>query len=238
MNKTRRTIPRMGMFALALAGAAAPAWATITYTSCSSGCGSSTGTYAVWQSAPGSAGLTFSMSPATFAAGNLSGAVYTDASGTLLTGYNGAGLDTLMSVSGTSLLEGANGTGTGIEIALPANTYAFAMQITTLSGSPFTNAAVEPGDHIVSNSNYGVVIGSGGGASNVQFFAIISSTPLPTLFVGSLPGTGGRLQINNFEIGTAAPTPENSSVLLIGSGLSLIGLLTRRRIHKPHDTVA
>ena len=45
------------------------------------------------------------MSPATFAVGNLASGVYTDASGTVLTGYNGASIDTLMSVSGGSLLQ-------------------------------------------------------------------------------------------------------------------------------------
>ena len=70
MTSTVRVIPKV-ILLLALAALARPAFATISYTSCTSGCGSTSGTYAVWQTASGSAGLTFSMSPATFAGGNL-----------------------------------------------------------------------------------------------------------------------------------------------------------------------
>lgn len=227
MTMLTRTVPRLTIFVLLLAAVAAPASATITYTSCSSGCSSSSGTYAIFQTAPGSAGLAFSMSPATFAAGGLSGGVYTDPSGTVFTGYSGASIDTLMSVSGGSLLEGNNGTGTGIEIKLPANTYAFAMDITTVSG--FGSPVVEPGDHNVNNSNYGILIPTGG---SVQFFSIVSSTPISELFVGPT-SSSGRLQINDFELGESSPTPEVSTIVLIGSGLVVLGLLRRRRIHKP-----
>ena len=227
MKITVRTISKV-IFVVALATLARPASATITYTSCSSGCGSSSGTYAVWQSASGSAGLTFSMSPATFAGGNLVSGIYSDPTGTVLTGYNGASIDTFTSVSGTSLLQSVGGGGSGIEINLPANTYAFAMSITTLSG--FGSPVVEIGDHILNNANYGIIIPSGG---SVQFFAIISTTPLTQLFVGQ-PTSGGRLQINDFELGEATTsTPEPASAALIGSGLVLVGVLRRRRIHKP-----
>src|SRR5258706_10223155 len=99
MTSTVRAIPKV-ILLVALAALARPVFATITYTSCSSGCGSSSGTYAVWQSASGSAGLAFSMSPATFAGGNLLNGIYSDPTGTVLTGYNGASIDTLMAVSG------------------------------------------------------------------------------------------------------------------------------------------
>ncbi|MEO8052409.1 MAG: hypothetical protein ABI833_18515 [Acidobacteriota bacterium] len=221
------------IFLLALAALARPAFATISYTSCSSGCGSTTGTYAIWETAPGSAGLTFSMSPATFAGGNLVSGVYSDPTGTVLTGYNGASIDSLMSISGTSLLQGVGGTGTGIEITLPANTYAFAMQITTPSGSGFTNPWVAVGDHNVGGTNYNIIIPSGG---NVVFFGIISDTPLTQLFVGPLSG-GSRLEISDFELGESSPIPEASSGTLIGGGLVLFGIL-RRRIHKPDSAFA
>ena len=237
MTIPARTIPRLTIFVLALAALAAPASATITYTSCTSGCDSTTGTYTIWQTAPGSAGLTFSVSPATFASGGFLNGVYTDDTGTVLTGYNGASIDTLMSVSGTSLLQSVGGANTGIEIQLPANTYAFAMQITTLSG--FTNPMVALGDHTANllNADYGIVIPNGG---SVQFFGIISDTPLNTLFIGQAVGNGGHLQINDFEIGQAASTstPEASSVALIGSGLVLLGLLRRRGVHKPDRALA
>lgn len=231
MTFTVRAIPKL-ILLIALAAVAQPAFATISYTSCSTGCGSTSGTYAVWQTASGSAGLTFSMSPATFAGGDLVSGVYSDPTGTVLTGYNGASIDTLMSVSGTSLLQSLGGGGSGIEINLPANTYAFAMNITTLSG--FGSPVVEIGDHILNNANYGIVIPSGG---SVQFFAIISDTPLTQLFVGQST-SGGRLQINDFELGQATPTPEASSAALIGGGLVLVGILRRRHIDKPDGAVA
>ncbi len=229
MTKFTRTIPKLTFLVLLLAALAAPTYASIAYTSCSSGCGSTNGTYAIWQSAPGSQGLIFSMSPNTFAPGNLSGGVYTDPNGTVFTAYNGVSIDTLMSVSGASLLEGNNGNGTGIEVKLPANTYAFAMNITML-GSQFTTVAAELGDHNLNGTNYNITIASNG---SVQFFGIISNTPISELFFGPI-GQGSRLQINDFEI---AQTPEVSSATLIGSGLLLLGLL-RRRIHKPDGAVA
>jgi hypothetical protein len=231
MTSTVRTIPKLILLA-ALGILARPAFATISYSSCSSGCGSSTGTYSVWQTASGSAGLTFSMAPETFAGGDLVNGVYSDPTGTGLTGYNGASIDTLMSVSGTSLLQSLGGGGSGIEIDLPANTYAFAMDITTLSG--FGSPVVEIGDHNLNNANYQIIIPSGG---SVQFFAIISDTPLTQLFVGQST-SGGRLQINDFELGEATPTPEASSAALIGGGLVLLGVLRRRRIHKPDAALA
>ena len=226
MTSTVRVISKV-ILLVTLAALARPVSATITYTSCSSGCDSSSGTYSVWQTASGSAGLTFSMSPATFAGGNLVSGIYSDPTGTVLTGYNGASIDTMMTVSGTSLVQSVAGGGAGIEINLPANTYAFAMSITTLSG--FGSPVVEIGDHILNNANYGILIPSGGA---VQFFAIISDTPLTQLFVGQ-NASGGRLQINDFELGEAAPTPEPASAALIGGGLVLVGVLRRRRIHKP-----
>lgn len=234
MTSTVRLIPKV-IFLVALAALAEPAFATISYAACSSGCGANTSsTYAVWQGAPGSAGLTFSMSPATFAGGNLVSGVYTDPTGTVLTGYNGANIDTLMSVSGTSLLQGVGGTNTGIEILLPANTYALAFTVATGAGSVFTNLGAELGDHNVNNSNYNIVLPSGGG---VQFFGIISSTPITELFVGPTSG-GSPIKINDFELGETTPTPEASSATLIGGGLILLGVLRRRHIHKPDGALA
>jgi hypothetical protein len=226
MTSMVRTFPKIVLL-FALAALARPVFATISYTSCSSGCGSSTGTYAVWQNAPGSAGLTFSMSPATFAGGNLVSGVYSDPTGTVLTGYNGANPNSLV-LSGTALLQTVGGGGSGIEIALPANTYAFAMEITTPAGSGFTNPWVAVGDHNVNATNYNIIIPSGG---SIQFFGIISATPLSQLFVGSIAG-GSPLQINDFELGQSSPTPEASSAALIGGGLVLLGVL-RRHVHKP-----
>ncbi len=232
MTSTVRPIPKL-ILLVALAVLARPVYATTTYSSCSSGCGSSTGTYSVWQTASGSAALTFSASPETFSAANLVSGVYSDPTGTSLTGYSGVStIDTMMSVAGTSLLQSVAGNSAGIDIDLPANTYAFAMDITTLSG--FGSPAVEIGDRNLSGSNYTILIPTGG---SVQFFAIISSTPLTELYVGQI-APGGHLQLNDFELGEVTATPEASSAALIGGGLVLVGALRRRRIHKPDGTLA
>lgn len=232
MTKFARTIPKVTFFLVLLAALAAPTYASIAYSSCSNGCDSS-GTYPVWRSAPGSAGLTFSMSADTFAPGLLNSGVYLDPTGTIFTGYSGVSIDSLSSITGTSFLEGNNGTGTGIEVLLPPNTYAFAMNITML-GSQFTTVAAELGDHNPNGANFSFNIASNG---SVQFFSILSTgTPLTELFFGPI-GQGSRLQINDFEIGQESPTPELSSLSLMGSGLLLLGFL-RRRIHKPNSAVA
>ena len=231
MTKFPRAIPKLTLLVLLLAALAAPTYASIAYTSCSSGCLTTSGTYSSWQSAPGSAGLTFSTSPNTFTAGNLSSGVYLDPTGSVFTGYSSATtIDSAMTVFGISLLQSTGGGGAGFEILLPANTYALAFSITTLSGGGA--ASVELGDHNLSMANYGIIIPTGG---SVQFFSIISTTPLGELFVGEF--NGGHLQLNDFELGQASPTPELSSASLLGSGILILGLL-RRRVHKPNSAVA
>lgn len=233
MTKFARTIPKLTFLVPLLAALAAPIYASIAYTSCTSGCTTSSGTYASWQSATGSSGLSFSTSPNTFTPGNLFSGVYTDPNGTVITGYmSPTVIDTSMVVSGSALLQSTGGGGAGFEIVLPANTYALAFSITTLSGAGIPS--VELGDHNLSMANYGIVIPTGG---SIQFFSIISTTPLGELFVGQ--ALGSHLQLNDFEIGQEqeSATPELSSVSLMGSGLLLLSLL-RRRVHKPNSSVA
>ena len=228
MILTLRVIPRI-ILLVSLAALARPASAGTTYTSCSSGCSSSSGTYAVWQTASGSAGLTFSSFPVTFAGGNLVSGVYSDPTGTVLTGYNGANPVSLI-LNGTALLQSVGGGGSGIELLLPANTYAVAFNLTSATGSIFTYLGAELGDHNVSATNYNIILPSGGGS--VQFFGIISSAPITEIFVGPA-NAASPFQINDFELGELISTPETSSGALIGSGLILVGVLRRRRIHKP-----
>ncbi len=232
MTKFAPAMPKWTFLVPLLAALAAPVHASISYTSCTSGCTATSGSYAIWQSATGSAGLTFSPLPITFTASDLSSGVYNDPTGTVFTGYNGpSAIDTNMFVSSSALVQSVGGGGSGFEIVLPANTYAVAFSITTVSG--VGPSSVELGDHNLNLANYGVVIPSGG---SVQFFSIISTTPLGELFVGE-QGIGGHLQLNDFEIGQESPTPELSSVRLLGSGLLLLGLL-RRRIYKPNSAAA
>jgi hypothetical protein len=230
MTSKVRTITKI-ILLVALAALARPVSATITYTACSSGCSSTSGTYAAWQTAPGSAGLTFSSLPVTFTGSNLASGVYTDPTGTVFTGYNGANPDNL-SVSGTALVQTVTGFGAGIQFTLPANTYALAFTITNLlgaSGQPM----VALNNLNLSAANYTIVIPNG---SSPQFFGIISDTAISSIFVGNLNG-GGTLQINDFKLGQSSPTPEASSAVLIGGGLVLVGVL-RRRVHEPDRALA
>ena len=217
---------RLALFALALVGLAVPASATITFTYCSSGCSSTGGSFSSWQSATGSSGLVFSGAPITFSAGGLSSGVYTDGTGTGFTGYSNATNTDNLTLSGTALAQTINGPNSGIQINLPTNTYAFAMIITTVSGfgSPF----VELNDRILNNSNYSMVVPSGG---TPEFFGFLSDTAISSLFIGNM-GAGGNVQINSFELGSAgggSSAPETSSVVLLGSGLMVLGFLRRRR---------
>ena len=218
---------------------ALPASATITYTYCSSGCSSMGGNYSSFETATGTTGLAFS-SPITFVGGDLSGspALYTDtATGTIFTGYtnstgNGSNSSNTLSalnVSGTNLNMGINGTGSGIEITLPANIYAFAMVVSASTGGASTQM-LELGDRIVNNATYTITITSAG---TQVFFGIVSDVPLTTLFLGNPNGFSGDVQIQSFEEGGPAPTPEAGTALLIGGGLTGLGLLRRRQRTTP-----
>lgn len=208
---------------LALAMMALPARATIQYSYCTSGCASTGGSYASWQAAPGSAGLTFSMSPLTFAPEGLSSGVFTDTTGTVFTGYSNATTTNSLTLNGSALAQTANGTNSGIDVALPENTYAVAFLLVTVSG--FGSQQVVLNGRDVFSTNYSITVPNG---SSPQFFGILSDTPINSIFVGNLGNLDGKVQINSFELGQAAPTPEGSTLLLIGAGLVAIALLRRR----------
>jgi hypothetical protein len=225
------TIRALATFILTLGATALPAFATIQFSYCTSGCSSTTGNYAAWQTGTGSAGLTFSMAPITFAASGLVGGVYTDTSGSVFTGYNGASANALI-VSGTSLAQTVSGSGTGIEIVLPANTFAIAVMINVVSGFGLPSIAVN--NRNLNAANYSMTIPN---SSSPQFFGILSDTALTSIFIGN-PGAGGAVKLDSFELGEAAQAPEASTLALIGGGLVLVGFLRRIRIHKPDRPLA
>ncbi len=220
---------------LALAGLAAPAHATITY--CNSGCGNSNSGVTFSSFGTTAAGLGDTMSsPITFVSGGLDGSgVYTDAgTGTVFTGFNGTTAEALI-LSGTSLAQtgssgnGGNSTnGRSIQIALPANTYAFAMFVSSTSGfaGPYVELVSSPTDFNHTNGNYTLSINS---SSDSQFFGIISNTAIASIFIGDLDAFQSPIRIQSFETGGPAPTPEVSTFLLIGSGLVLMRFLRRRQ---------
>ncbi len=216
---------------LGLALAAFPASATITYTSCTSGCSSTSGSYGTLPTEPGATGLAFS-SPITFIAAGLNATtgIYTDTgagtggTGTVFTAYNGSNVDTGTQLYLTTFVQGNNGSNTGFQIQLPPNTYAFAMILTGYNN--FADAAAGPGTYSSCACPYPITIPSSGTA---EFFGIVSDTALTSLFVSSLYSFNGRLEINSFEIGQewASPTPEAGTFFTLGGGL--LGLYFLRR---------
>ena len=225
------------MSIVTLAGFAIPAHATIAFVYCNdtSHCTSNSGmTFSTFGTAAGGLGYAMS-SPITFVSAGLSGtpAIYVDAgTGTIFAGYSNATTQNSLQVLGTSLAQTISGPNSGIQITLPANTYAFAMFVSTVSG--FGNPLVELGDRNVSNSNYGLAIPNN---STSVFFGIISSTPLSNLFIGNL-GNDGAVEIQSFETGgpADAATPEVSTFLLIGSGLVVMRFLRRRQQRRRQTT--
>jgi len=218
---------------VAPAGLAAPAHATITY--CNSGCSNSNTGVTFTSFGTTAAGLGDTMtSPITFVSGGLSGtpAIYVDAgTGASFAGYSNATTQNSLQIVGTSLGQTANGTNSGIQVTMPANTYAFAMMISTVSG--FGSPWVEIGDRNLSNSNYSIAVPADG---TPQFFCIISSTPISSLFLGNLGNFDGKVEIQSFETGGPAPTPEVSTFLLIGTGLVLMRFLRRRQQRRRQTT--
>jgi hypothetical protein len=218
------TIRRAAISILALAALAIPASATITYSYCTSGCASTGGDYSSWQTASGSAGLTFSMSPLTFAGGGLSGGVFTDTTGAIFTGYSNATTTNSLTISGTALAQTTNGTNSGIDVLLPSNTYAVAFMLATVSG--FGSQQIVLNGRDVFSTNFSISVPN---ATTPQFFGILSNAPITSIFVGNLGNLDGKVQINSFELGQAAPTPEGSTLALIGAGLVAIALARKRR---------
>ena len=175
------TIRGTAILILALAMFSMPARATIQYSYCSSGCASTGGSFASWQTATGSAGLTFSMSPLTFAPGGLSGGIFTDTTGAVFTGYSNATTANSLTLNGTALAQTANGANSGIEVALPANTYAVAFMLVTVSG--FGSQQIVLNGRDVFSTNYSISVPN---ASSPQFFGILSDTPIASIFVGKI----------------------------------------------------
>jgi hypothetical protein len=236
-----RTV-RFTLIILGFALAAISASANVTYTFCSSGCSDNTGTksYADWKSAPGASGLAFG-ALTSFVSGGLAGTgIYTDSvTGTIFTNYSSGGsVDTGTQVKNTTFVQGLTfGTGTGLEIDLPANTYAFAMfgsdcSSAACTGIVFNLASVGLGTHSSYGTNYSLTIPQSGPS---EFFGIVSDIPITSLFFAS--GGNNFLSINSFEIGEGggggSQTPEAATFLMIGGGLIAMYVCRRRRRPEP-----
>jgi hypothetical protein len=237
---------RFTLIILGFALVAIPASATITYTFCTSSCSDNTGTksYADWKSAPGASGLAFG-ALTTFVSGGLAGTgIYTDSTtGTLFTNYSSGGsVDAGTQVKNSAFVQGFSfGTGTGIEIDLPANTYAFAMfgsdcSSPACTGIVFNNPTVGLGTHSSYGTNYALTING-----SAQFFGIVSDSPIASLFFAYGASGGDLLSINSFEIGEGggggSETAEAGTFVMIGGGLIALYLCRRRRRAQPPGQV-
>ncbi len=215
---------------LGFAIAAIPASATITYTSCSSGCSSTSGSYATLPTEAGATGLAFT-STMTFVSGGLSGspALYTDSTtGTVFNGFSNTSADSL-SESGSALAQSVSGTGASIQLVLPADTYALGMVLgANLFSSPWIELVTSPSDlNTGANAQYQMFIP---GAST-QFFGIVSDTAITSIFVWN-SGGGGILNLQSFELGQESPVPEAGTFLTMGGGLLGLYFCRRTRLYK------
>jgi hypothetical protein len=224
---------RLVLFILGLGLATVPASATIAYSSCTSGCSDTSGSYATLPTEPGTTNLTFS-SQFTFSTG-LSGnpATYTElTTGTTFNGFNGSTQSSL-TVTGSNLVQTLGGTGTSIQIALPANTYALAFVVGANSGlSPWIELVNSPGDlNLGANAQYQEVIPD---SLHPQFVAIVSDTAIASVFVWDSGGSG-VLNLQSFEIGTESgdigtgDVPEPSTLFTLGGGFLGLFFWHRRR---------
>jgi hypothetical protein len=133
---------------------------------------------------------------------------------------NGTTPDTL-SVNGTKL-QTVIGTGDVIGIVMPANTYAFAANISVLSGAAVY--CIEPESTFNHSTNCDATVGL---STSPAFIGVYSNTtPLTTIWIGPF-SSSTTLQIDNFEIGEG--TPEVATLLMIGSGLIFFRFLRRFR---------
>jgi hypothetical protein len=179
-------------------------------------------------------GLTYT-SGAAFTSLNLSGtpAIYTDpTTGVVFDAFNGSTLDSL-AVSGSNLTQTVSGSGTSVEAALPANTYAIAMVV---GASAFSNTFIElvsSPSSLNTGSNDLFQLYIAGGTS--QFFGIVSDAPIASVFVWNEGSAGATLNVQSFEVGDesgsgggSGATPEPTTSALIGGGLVGIYFLRRR----------
>lgn len=230
-----RTLTVVILILAALGAFSTPALATIQYSYCYSGCSNTNSgmTYGAFQAV--TSGLTFPLSPITFASANLdANGIYTDpTTGAIFTGYNGTTQQAL-SISGTSLaLTGTNGTDRPIEITLPGNVYAVGMFLSSTSGfvdiySDFiaTLAAFNTGA-----ADYEIQVSNSGSSA---FFGLVSTTPLTRLVLGTPIGSSNNpFRIVDFQLGIQQPappptdTPEATTFALIGGGLLVLRFLRK-----------
>ncbi|HEY4363003.1 MAG TPA: hypothetical protein VGN17_18685 [Bryobacteraceae bacterium] len=112
-----------------------------------------------------------------------------------------------------------------ITITLPANTYAFGIDIIDENNNSTGFPLLIHVDNTADKNSAGSVSLPGS-----VFFGYRSATPIGTVSI--FPSTAAeQIAIDNLELGQqqAAATPEISTILLIGTGLFMVGYARRRK---------
>ena len=118
-------------------------------------------------------------------------------------GYNGATQDGV-TVTGGVLGQTTSGVNTSLQAQLPTGlVYAYAGTISATSAS---SPCIEPISSVSSfgNSNCDATVVISG-PSDTEFFGVISSTPLSSVFIGATGGFPGSLQITSFSSASSRP---------------------------------
>jgi len=168
-------------------------------------------------------GMTLLDPALTFASGDLGTDGLFNASGT---GINFLGIDGYPQTDPLNLTvnSGALTATAGseqVEITFPAaGVYAFGFHITLTTGAGSWFIGLTPGgtDYTVTNTS----------TSNVQFFGIVSTTPITgPLYIRNLGGNPVMVLPNFEAYGTAVPEPR--TMLLVGLGLVILPLIRRNQ---------
>lgn len=128
------------------------------------------------------------------------------------------------------------GQNTALEVQFPSAILAFAANVSVdpsaSSGNPCIEVGVTAPTFNTSNCNNQVSISS---SSDTEFIGVISDTQLSNVFLGYAANSGGQsgqLEIQSFELGIDPPpdVPEVASLIMIGTGLTFLGAMRRRRL--------
>ena len=112
------------------------------------------------------------------------------------------------------------------EIVLPANVYAFSVNLVFTSAA-LADACFEASATFSStcSGNQEAVWGTGS-----EFFGVVGDTPFSAVWIGKSINSSQNpfIEVSTFADATGAATPEVRSMLMMGTGLVSLGLLMRR----------
>jgi len=232
MTKLGYSIFISGLLALAPS-----ARASLTFY-CGSGCAAPSSQFTT---DAGTAGLAIT-SVVSFSNTNITGDEYTDPSLVDFFSFTESGSGASGTVGSASPFRDPTGSNATLaphallEISLPANVFAFSLDITEVIGSTSTTFCIEA-ETAFSGSDCNAQLAQDQqvtvtSVSNSQFIGVISTTALTTLWIGALNGSG-ILDVEDFSFGTQSGSqsdtaPDPATMLTLGSGLILLALLRRR----------